>query len=100
MGKKLEGVTPRSKIRQALRTLSLRSRERSTALKRASYSCNRCGVKQSRAKGKEVYVCAHHINGIDWEELIDLVYERLLQTPEDYEVLCKSCHEEHHAKEE
>ena len=92
MGKRLES-TPRSKVRQALRQLSLRSRERAAALKRDKYTCVECGVKQSKARGKEVAVECHHINGVEWERLIDIVYEMLLCPPENLRTLCKECHE-------
>jgi 5-methylcytosine-specific restriction endonuclease McrA len=93
MGKKLPN-TPRSKIRAALRQLWLRSRERAAALKRDGYTCQGCGRKQSKAKGKEFAVQVHHKAGvIDWEELIDLMYKSgLLCQPEGLETLCKECH--------
>ena len=90
MSKKLP-YTPNSQIRSALRRLFLRSRERSSALKRDKYTCT-CGKKQSRAKGKEVYVEVHHIHGIDWDGLIDLIRQRLLQTPDKLKTLCEECH--------
>lgn len=92
MAKKNPQKTPRSKVKNALRQLSLRSRERAFALKRDAYTCCNCGVKRSVAKGREVKVECHHVEGIDWEALVDLVYERLLQTPDKYESLCKECH--------
>lgn len=92
MGRRLP-TTPRSRVRSALRRLSLRCRERQTALKAAKYTCVRCGAKQSRARGHEVSVEAHHRWGIKWEEMIDFVFSRLFQTPADYEILCKTCHE-------
>jgi predicted HNH restriction endonuclease len=52
-----------------------------------------CGKKQSRAKGKEVYVEVHHIDGIRWEKLIDLVYEMLLCDPKDLITVCEDCHQ-------
>lgn len=85
--------TTRSQIRQALRRLSLRSRERAACLKRDGYRCRRCGAKQSRKKGAEVYVEAHHTKGVLWDVLIDQVYEMLLCHPDDMVTLCKSCHE-------
>ena len=94
MGKRLES-TPRSRVRQALRQLWLRSRERAAALKRDGYACQAdgCGKKQSLAKGKEVYVEVHHIDGMDWERLIDLVYESgLLCSSDRLRTLCKECH--------
>ena len=92
MGKRLS-YTPRSKIRAALRRLWLHSRERQAAIKRDNYSCVECGVKQSRAKGKEVYVEVHHKSGVgNWSELIKAVYEHLLCSADDLETLCKECH--------
>jgi predicted HNH restriction endonuclease len=88
--------TPRSRIKSAIRALWLRSRERATALKRQGYRCQRCGVKQSAAKGREVKVEVHHRHGIDWDGIVDLIAERVMQTPDDYEVLCKKCHDDHH----
>lgn len=90
-------VTPRSKVRQALRLLWLRSRERAEALKQDKYTCRGCGAKQSRAKGKEVYVEVHHQNGVDnWELLIDMVYKSLLCHPDDLITLCECCHKKSH----
>ena len=98
MGKKLPN-TPRSRTRAALRQLWLRSRERSSALKRSLYSCERCGVRQSAAKGREVKLEVHHIDGVEWEYLIDEVYRVLLVDPSRLEVLCKSCHKKEHEDE-
>lgn len=75
-----------------MRRLFLRSRERAAALKRDKYSCRCCGVKQSRAKGRGVYVEVHHKKGVGWSGLIELVRVRLLQTPEEMETLCEDCH--------
>jgi len=96
MGKR-KPTTPRSRVKNALRQVWLRSRERAGALKLAHYTCKDCGKKQSTAKGKELKVQVHHRNGIDWDGLVDLVFERLLQTPEDYDVLCEACHLNRHA---
>lgn len=93
MGKKLPN-TPRSKIRAAIRQLWLRSRERAKALKEADYRCTECGVKQSKAKGKEVSLEVHHQPKIDWDGLIDLVVERILEVPQF--PLCKDCHKKKH----
>jgi 5-methylcytosine-specific restriction endonuclease McrA len=100
MGAKLP-TTPRSKVKQALRRLWLQSRERSATLKRDKYSCVKCGKKQSVAKGKEVKVHVHHKDGIDnWEELVDLIFEKLLISPDHQETLCVDCHKEEHGREE
>ena len=89
-------TTPRYKVRSALRMLWLRSRERAMALKQADYRCQVCGVKRSTAKGREIKVECHHKAGMEWERLIDLVYERLLCKPDDLAVLCLSCHDKQH----
>lgn len=92
MSKKLPS-TPRSKVRAALRQLSLRSRERAAAMKREHYTCERCGVKQSKAKGHEVAVEGHHKSGrIDWDFIIDEVFRVLLVPQEEWEILCTECH--------
>jgi len=93
MGKRLP-YTPNSQIRSALRQLFLRSRERLSALKRDGYRCTKCGAKQSRAKGREVYVQVHHVDAIDWGGLIDDIRQRLLAPP--MITLCKSCHDKEH----
>jgi predicted HNH restriction endonuclease len=86
--------TPKSQIRAALRQLFLKSRERASAIKRDGYSCQVCGAKQSRAKGKEVFVEVHHRHGIkNWEWMTDAIKMYLLNEA-DMETLCKKCHEE------
>ncbi len=84
--------TPRSQVRSALRQLWLRSRERQAALKRDGYTCQDCGVKQSKAKGREVKIEVDHLNGIEWEKMIDYVYRHLLVSPNHLETVCKGCH--------
>ena len=91
VGKKLPH-TPRSRVKSALRQLWLRSRERAAALKRDKYTCVECGVKQSREKGKYVYVEVHHLNGIDWEKIIEYIYKHLLVDPKELETNCVDCH--------
>lgn len=92
MGKKLPN-TPRSRVRAALRQLFLRSRERAAAIKRDKYTCQCCGVKQSKAKRQEVKVEVHHKEGVlNWDKIIDAVYEDLLCNPERMETLCLECH--------
>jgi 5-methylcytosine-specific restriction endonuclease McrA len=93
-------TTPRSKIKQSLRQLWLRSRERASALKRDNYTCTKCHRKQSKAKGKEFAVCVHHLNLIDWDDLINLVHTRLLQDSSKLVTLCKACHDKEHSKKE
>jgi predicted HNH restriction endonuclease len=92
-------ITPRSQVRAALRKVWLRSRERALALKLAGYSCQSCGAKQSKAKGREQKVEVHHKIGIaQWEKIIDSVYEGLLISPNGLEVLCPECHKKEHEK--
>lgn len=87
--------TPSSQIRSALRRLFLRSRERAAAIKRDQYTCQRCGAKQSRAKGREVHVEVHHKHGVvNWAEVIQAVRDSLLCDPGHMETLCKDCHKE------
>ena len=93
MSKRLP-YTPNGKIRSALRMLFLRSRERAAALKRDKYTCQRCGVKQSRAMGHEVYVEVHHREHVlNWDKLFEAVRQYLLCDPESLETLCVKCHE-------
>ena len=96
MGRKLP-FTPNSKIRQCLRQLFLRSRERNAVLKESNYTCRCCGRKQSRAKGREVDVRVHHKSGVDWDGLFDDIRKRLLNK-DDMEVLCVECHAKEHEK--
>lgn len=92
VGKKLP-YTPTSKIRAALRQMWLRSRERAAALKAANYTCQECGAKQSKAKGREVKVEVHHIDGIKgWERVFAVIRDEILCPPSKLRVLCESCH--------
>ena len=93
MSKRLP-YTPNSQIKSALRKLWLRSRERSTALQNTGYCCSVCGIKQSVAKGREVRLDVHHLDGIDWQGVIDLIRERMLPSPDRLAPLCKACHED------
>ena len=89
--------TPRSRIKVAIRLLWLRSRERAKALKDHDYKCADCGVKKSVAKGKEVKLEVHHDPAINWDGLIDLIFERILNVPQY--PLCKKCHKKKHKSE-
>jgi 5-methylcytosine-specific restriction endonuclease McrA len=89
-----QNLTPRHRIKGMLRQIWLRSAERGAALKRDNYSCQICGVKQSKAKGKEQKVEVHHKKGIDvWDKIIDLIYEHLLCDVDDLQTLCPDCHD-------
>lgn len=84
--------TPRSRVRNALRQVWLRSRERAEALKRDGYTCQKCGRKQSRKKGNEVYVEVHHMLSVNWDYIMDAVYDNLLINSEHLVTLCQECH--------
>lgn len=69
-------------------------------MKRDKYTCKACNVKQSRAKGREVYVEVHHKDGVcNWDELFRVIREYLLCHPDLLEVLCKECHEKEETKQ-
>ena len=99
--KKLPHTTA-AQIRSALRRhIWLKSKERAAALKRDKYSCVKCGVKQSKAKGKEVKVEVHHKNPIEdsWNFIIEDIAEYILGDVDNLEVLCKECHLKTHKKQ-
>lgn len=98
MAKKKTDKTPKSKIVAAIRLLWLRSQERAAAIKRDGYACQRCGAKQSKAKGREVKVEVHHIDGIEWYDVANIIAERILQTPDRLMTLCHECHMLEHKK--
>ena len=92
MGKKLL-YTPNSRIKVALRQLWLRSREHAATKKRDKNCCVRCGIKQSKAKGREIKVEVHHLEGVqNWQEIYNVIRKYLLCDPEKMETLCKECH--------
>jgi len=97
MARKYTTTTPRSTVRAGMRRMWLRSRERGTAMKLAGRACACCGAKQIVAT-PDVRLEVHHKRGIDWEAMIDMYFERVLQRPEDYTVLCKECHKDEHTK--
>lgn len=87
--------TPNSIIRNALRQVWLRSRERQAAIKREQNTCQRCGRKGSVAKGREVRIEVHHLSGIpNWDEIIRVIRLHLLVDPDGLEVNCVECHKE------
>jgi len=88
--------TPRSRVKNALRQLWLRSRERAAALKSTGNCCDNCGIKQSVAKGRVVKLQVHHDPAINWDGVVDLIFERLLNAPQY--PLCEACHKEEHEK--
>jgi hypothetical protein len=99
MASKNKEVTPRSQVRQALRLLWMRSRERAEALKRDNNTCQMpgCGKKKSVAKGREVKVECHHNENIgNWDVVIDSIYRHILCHHDHLTTLCKECHAEVH----
>jgi len=86
-------------IKAALHRLWLRSRERALRLKLDGYRCQRCGAKQSKAKGKEVSVQVHHIDGIRWDKIIEYIRRELLVKPDQLFTLCKQCHLDEHEED-
>jgi 5-methylcytosine-specific restriction endonuclease McrA len=62
-------------------------------MKRDKYTCQTCGVKQSRKRGEEVFVEEHHIDGVDWQFLIDEIYRVLLVPPNRLTTECRKCHD-------
>lgn len=90
-------------IRSWLRRMSLHCREKSEALKRAGYSCCKCGVKHSVARGKEVRIECHHCDPVAEHDGMNIIIadirKYLIVPPEKWEPLCVGCHDEEHAKE-
>lgn len=91
-------TTPRSRVKNALRMLWLRSRERAAVLKAHDRTCQVCGKKASAAKGREVKIEVHHEPEINWDGIVDLIFERLLDVPQV--PLCKDCHKTKHESED
>ncbi len=91
MAKKKLPITPKSQVKNALRQLSLRCRERNQAMKNAKRTC-RCGAKASVARGKVVKVEGHHKVQPNWERIVQVIREELLVPPEEWEILCVDCH--------
>ena len=95
--KKNPDRTPRSKIKNALRILWMRSRERGAALRATGYCCSKCNGKASKAKGRAFDVHVHHKIGIgNWDRVIDVIYEELLCDKSLLVALCPSCHAKEH----
>lgn len=96
--KKHKTQTPKHRIQSALRQLWLRSRERGAAVKRESNTCEKCGKKGSRARGREVKIHIHHIHGVKWDKMVDYIRKELLVNPDDLTVYCDKCHRASHKK--
>jgi predicted HNH restriction endonuclease len=85
-----------AQIVAGLRRIWLRSPERAFVLKAEHYTCEECKIKQSKAKGKEVSVQVHHINGVQWDKIVSYIRKELLIHPDKLTVLCKACHKQIH----
>jgi 5-methylcytosine-specific restriction endonuclease McrA len=88
MGRK-KPTTPRSKVKGMLRRTFLNSRERTAAMKRDGYKCVVCGKKRS-----EIRLEVHHRDGAHLNEIVDLIYEKLLCPPDRLTTYCVDCHQE------
>ena len=94
--KRKSDITPNSRIKAALHKLWLQSRERAAAIRRDGYICQHCGVKQSTAKGKEQKVVVHHLDGVEWENILAYIRRHLLVEPRKLVTLCPDCHKREH----
>ena len=90
-------TTPRTRVKNALRQVWLRSRERAACLKAAHHCCERCGVHASVAKGREQKLEVHHRDGINWDGIVDSVIRAMLPDPSRLETVCPECHAKEHA---
>lgn len=92
--------TPRSKVKSVLGKVFLYSRERRAAIKRAAGKCERCGdpIDERGIKGTKPEV--HHLDGLSWGAILDVIFERLLCDVSRLLVLCRRCHLETHADDE
>lgn len=98
-------VSPRPKVprpvaqaKSAIRGAWMRSRERGEALKRDGYKCQVCGVKKSTAKGREIKVIVHHIDGVRWTGTFHEAAGDMFCDASRLITLCPSCHEKEHEK--
>jgi hypothetical protein len=89
--------TPRSRVKNAIRQVWLRSRERQAVVKAQKNTCQICGVKGSTAKDREVKIQVHHLDGIDWDGVVDLIFDRVLRGRQ--ECRCVACHDKEHKGE-
>lgn len=92
--------TTKAMIVSAIRRyIWLRSRERGECIARAKNTCEQCGVKGSKAKGREVKTVVHH-KSMDAmiSEAADIILEHTLCDPSELACLCDECHKKIHNK--
>lgn len=94
--KRKKPITPASKVKSALGTVWLRSRERGEAVRLAKNTCQCCGKKGSTAKGREVRIEVHHLEGGEWDKIIAYIRRVLLVDPSKLAVVCSGCHKKIH----
>ena len=95
MKRRKKPVTPRSRVKRALGTVWLYSRERSEALRLSAGHCAEC-----KQKFKRTELEVHHLQAGDtWEGVIDYIYRHLLVEQDKLTVLCHSCHIKEHSDE-
>ena len=75
--------TPNNAIRKKLYQLFLYSRERAFFMK--NKNCEKCG--------STVKMQCHHDDGINWDKIITVIREELLNA-EKFRALCKDCHDD------
>lgn len=89
----MEAITPKSRIVAGLRKMWLWSRERNEAMRYYDRTCQKCGVRESKAKGREQKIQVHHKDGIlNWDEIVFEIRKNLLVSPDKLECLCPECH--------
>lgn len=102
MGKQAKKYRPttRKMVEAKLRkAIWLVSRERAEAKRRDKNTCQRCGAKGSKAKGREVPDPeVHHKSPVDFAPIVDLILDSLLCHPDNLECLCSSCHRKEHGR--
>lgn len=83
---------PRARIVSALRILWLHSPERRAAIKRSGMKCECCEKRLFRTRKEGDVPEVHHVDGVSWTMIIELIIDQLLVPADRLLVLCKSCH--------
>lgn len=77
----------------ALGRVWLWSPERAAAIARSGMKCERCGCQLYRDKRKGDVPEVHHVDGVGWTAICNLVIEQLLVDADRLLCLCKRCHQ-------